>query len=152
MWFARGLLVVGHGLFLVCLCFAVCGSFLCCVPCVPWCPLVFPRVPCVSFFCALPVPMPRQVEQCPKIQDDPGGFINHSFSELFRCFFRGDSMITVFEMFNVCLAPLGHLFGRFLPHIFDVFSICENTVVPRRFVEVFWSLLPTKVFVLYKDY
>ena len=59
---ACGLLAVCLLLAMVCFWFA-CVLRFCYVPCVPWCPLVFPRVPCVSFFCALPVPMPRQVSK-----------------------------------------------------------------------------------------
>jgi hypothetical protein len=29
--------------------------------------------------------------------------------------------------------------------------MCEKEGVPRRFLEVFWALLPTKVYILYKD-
>jgi hypothetical protein len=66
-------------------------------------------------------------------------------------FFRGGSLIAFFEFFLCFLVPFCHLFGRFLASFFDVFSMCEKEGVPRRFLEVFWSLLPTEVYVIYKD-
>ena len=113
LWFARGLLVVGHGLFLVCLCFAVCGSFLCCVPCVPWCPLVFPRVPCVSFFARFPFPC----------QDR---FINHSFSKFFLLSFRGGSLIAFFEFFCVFWLLFGTMLGSFWLTVSVFFRSAKN--------------------------
>ena len=60
---ACGLLVVclffASGLFWVCLWFAACGSFLCSLPCVPSCPLLFPCVrvfPAFPFFARFPFP------------------------------------------------------------------------------------------------
>ena len=111
LWFARGLLVVGHGLFLVCLCFAACGSFLCCVPCVPWCPLVFPRVPCVSFFCALPVPMPRQVYK---------SLLFKTFVGVFSRWLPDRMFLSFLVFFVSFLTPFWEVFGSLFRCFFDV--------------------------------